>query len=257
MAALSPYSDFDSIEARSTSAGMRAPREEVRDDRSHCRARGLGAAARLRSTSAIPAIYQQDTWRPLFARLRREAPVHYCAESRYGPYWSVTRYNDIMTVELDHATYSSQLGGIQVEDQPADMKRGSFIRMDPPRHTAQRKTVAPVAAPINLASYEVTIRERTRAVLDALAPQRDLRLGGQGLDRAHDHDAGDAVRLPLGGAAQAHLLVGRRHLQRRRARRARSFGGGALCRASAHGRCLQGALAESGRRRRRGSTSSR
>jgi cytochrome P450 len=115
-----------------------------------------------------PAIYEQDTWGPLFARLRREAPVHYCAESRYGPYWSVTRYNDIMTVELDHATYSSQLGGIQVEDQPADMKRGSFIRMDPPRHTAQRKTVAPVAAPNNLASYEVTIRERTRTVLDAL-----------------------------------------------------------------------------------------
>ena len=82
-----------------------------------------------------PTIYEQDTWRPLFARLRREAPVHYCAESRYGPYWSVTRYNDIMTVELDHASYSSQLGGIQVEDQPADMKRGSFIRMDPPRHT--------------------------------------------------------------------------------------------------------------------------
>jgi cytochrome P450 len=115
-----------------------------------------------------PSLYEQDTWRPLFARLRREAPVHYCAASPYGPYWSVTRYNDIMTVELDHATYSSQLGGIQVEDQPTDMKRGSFIRMDPPRHTAQRKTVAPVAAPNNLASYETTIRDRTRAVLDAL-----------------------------------------------------------------------------------------
>jgi cytochrome P450 len=115
-----------------------------------------------------PAIYQQDTWQPLFARLRREAPVHYCAESRYGPYWSVTRYNDIMKVELDHASYSSQLGGIQVEDQPTDMKRSSFIRMDPPRHTAQRKTVAPVAAPNNLASYEATIRQRTRIVLDAL-----------------------------------------------------------------------------------------
>ena len=115
-----------------------------------------------------PALYEQDTWQPLFARLRREAPVHYCAESRYGPYWSVTRYADIMSVELDHACYSSERGGIQVEDQPADMKRGSFIRMDPPRHTAQRKTVAPVAAPNNLASYEVTIRDRTRAVLDAL-----------------------------------------------------------------------------------------
>jgi hypothetical protein len=36
-----------------------------------------------------PAIFQRDTWQPLFARLRREAPVHYCPESRYGPYWSV------------------------------------------------------------------------------------------------------------------------------------------------------------------------
>ena len=116
-----------------------------------------------------PAIYQRDTWQPLFARLRREAPVHYCAESRYGPYWSVTRYNDIMAVELDHATYSSQLGnGLQIEDIPADMERRSFIRMDPPRHTAQRKAVAPVAAPKNLESYAITIRERTRAVLDAL-----------------------------------------------------------------------------------------
>jgi cytochrome P450 len=115
-----------------------------------------------------PAIYEQDTWQPLFARLRREAPVHYCAESRYGPYWSVTRYNDIMTVELDHASYSSQLGGIQIEDQPADMKRANFIRMDPPRHTLQRKTVAPIAAPNNLASCEATIRQRTRVVLDAL-----------------------------------------------------------------------------------------
>jgi cytochrome P450 len=115
-----------------------------------------------------PTLYQEDRWAPLFARLRREAPVHYCAASHYGPFWSVTRYNDIMAVELDHATYSSELGGIQVEDQPADMKRGSFIRLDPPRHTTQRKTVAPIAAPANLASYELTIRQRTRAVLDEL-----------------------------------------------------------------------------------------
>jgi cytochrome P450 len=114
-----------------------------------------------------PAVYQQDTWQPLFARLRREAPVHYCAESPYGPYWSVTRYNDIMAVELDHATYSSQLNSwVNIED--IDMESRSFMRMDPPRHTAQRKAVAPVAAPENLANYAITIRERTCAVLDAL-----------------------------------------------------------------------------------------
>ncbi|MEZ5853078.1 MAG: cytochrome P450 [Hyphomicrobiaceae bacterium] len=114
-----------------------------------------------------PALYEQDTWRPLFARLRREAPVHYCAESAYGPYWSVTRYEDIMAVELDHATYSNT-GGIQILQVPDEMRRPSFIQMDPPKHTVQRKTVAPVAAPSALANLETTIRQRTAAALDAL-----------------------------------------------------------------------------------------
>ena len=115
-----------------------------------------------------PALYEQDTWQPLFTRLRRESPVHFCAASAYGPYWSVTRYQDIMKVELDHATFSSQTGGIQVEDQPGGMERPSFIRMDPPRHSEQRRTVAPVAAPTNLAHFETTIRARTVSVMDAL-----------------------------------------------------------------------------------------
>ena len=61
-----------------------------------------------------PHFYQDDTWRPLFAQLRREDPVHYCESSPFGPYWSVTRYDDIFAVELDHETYSSasELGGI-------------------------------------------------------------------------------------------------------------------------------------------------
>ncbi len=115
-----------------------------------------------------PKLYEDDVWQPLFARLRREAPVHYCRQSRYGPYWSISRYQDIMAVEVDHATFSSQLGGIQVEDQPQGQERPSFIRMDPPRHTEQRRTVAPVAAPTNLAHYETIIRERTARVLDEL-----------------------------------------------------------------------------------------
>ncbi len=119
---------------------------------------------------ADPRLYQEDIWPPYFARLRREAPVHHCAQSAYGPYWSVTRYRDIMHVEVNHEIYSSaaELGGIQVEDQPKDMDRPSFIRMDPPRHTRQRRVVAPIVATENLANMEGTIRERTGRVLDAL-----------------------------------------------------------------------------------------
>jgi len=117
-----------------------------------------------------PQLYQDDAWRPLFEQLRRDDPVHYCEASRFGPYWSVTRYDDIFAVELDHENYSSssELGGIQVADQPKGREISSFIRMDPPGHTAQRRTVAPIVAPSNLANFEPLIRKRTCAVLDAL-----------------------------------------------------------------------------------------
>jgi cytochrome P450 len=117
-----------------------------------------------------PELYREDSWRPHFARLRREDPVHFHPESPYGPYWSVTRYADIMKVELDHRTFSSaqELGGIQIADQPKGSQLPNFLRMDPPRHTAQRKTVAPIVAPSNLANMEGLIRERTCRVLDGL-----------------------------------------------------------------------------------------
>ena len=119
---------------------------------------------------ANPQLYRDDSWAPHFARLRREDPVHFHPESPYGPYWSVTRFADIMTVELDHRTYSSasELGGIQIADQLKGQELPNFIRMDPPRHTAQRKTVAPIVAPSNLANMEGLIRERTAQVLGGL-----------------------------------------------------------------------------------------
>ena len=78
-----------------------------------------------------PLLYQNDSWGPLFAQLRREDPVHYCEASPFGPYWSVTRYDDIFAVELDHGTYSSanELGGIQVADPPKGRERPNFLRM--------------------------------------------------------------------------------------------------------------------------------
>jgi len=117
-----------------------------------------------------PRLYQDDTWHELFAQLRRDDPVHYCEASPFGPYWSVTRYDDIFAVELDHANYSSssELGGIQIADQPKGREIPNFIRMDPPGHTAQRRTVAPIVAPSHLANFEPLIRKRTADVLDTL-----------------------------------------------------------------------------------------
>ena len=65
-----------------------------------------------------PELYRADTWRPYFERMRNEAPVHYCADSVHGPYWSISTYDLIKQVELDFKTFSNQakLGGIQLQD---------------------------------------------------------------------------------------------------------------------------------------------
>jgi cytochrome P450 len=118
-----------------------------------------------------PALFRDDgAWQPYFARLRQEDPVHYCEESRFGPYWSVTKYKDIMTVDVDHAKFSSEsdLGGITIIDRPIEFRRQNFLSMDPPRHDEQRKAVQPIVAPPNLVNFESIIRERTCEVLDSL-----------------------------------------------------------------------------------------
>jgi cytochrome P450 len=114
--------------------------------------------------------YASDTQGPLFARLRKEDPVHYCPASANGPYWSVTRFHDIKFVDTHHDVYSSEVGGITIADRDAEpeVQLDNFIAMDPPKHEAQRKTVAPAVGPANLAKLESLIRERAADILDNL-----------------------------------------------------------------------------------------
>jgi cytochrome P450 len=112
-------------------------------------------------------LFEQDKHWGFFERLRKEAPVHYTAESPYGPFWSVTKYQDIMTVDTHHQLYSSE-GSITIEEPDPEFTVPMFIAMDPPKHDLQRMTVSPVVAPANLAVLESTIRERVIRILESL-----------------------------------------------------------------------------------------
>ncbi|MDE2488285.1 MAG: cytochrome P450, partial [Alphaproteobacteria bacterium] len=118
-----------------------------------------------------PELWRTDSHWAYFERLRREDPVHYCRKSRFGPYWSVTRYADIMAVDTNHEVFSSdsRKGGITLMDamEGAD-ELPMFIAMDPPRHDRERKVVSPIVAPGNLARMEELIRSRAAKILDDL-----------------------------------------------------------------------------------------
>ncbi|HEY3888230.1 MAG TPA: hypothetical protein VGL73_06625, partial [Caulobacteraceae bacterium] len=125
---------------------------------------------------------------PVFKRLRAEDPVHFTPESEFGPYWSITRWEDIMAVDTNHGAFSST-GGIVLtnlqlaaerlklpgertkEEQIEAARRGegsSFINLDEPHHGPKRKAVSPTLAPANIALMAPVVRERAGQILDAL-----------------------------------------------------------------------------------------
>ncbi len=124
-----------------------------------------------------PDRFQNDTILPVFERLRREDPVHFTPQSEFGPYWSITRFNDIMAVDTNHEVFSSA-DGITLVDLEAvaeqervmgARRRGAgFITMDEPEHAAHRKAVSPTVAPGNIANMAPVVRERAGQILDSL-----------------------------------------------------------------------------------------
>ena len=114
-----------------------------------------------------PFLYRQGLWRSYFKRVRDECPVHFQKASPFGPFWSVTRYEDIMFVDTRHDLFSAE-PIISIGPQPEGLEIETFIAMDPPKHDAQRQAVQGVVAPKNLAQMEALIRSRTADVLDQL-----------------------------------------------------------------------------------------
>ncbi|GAB1263992.1 cytochrome P450 [Aurantivibrio infirmus] len=114
-----------------------------------------------------PGIWFANEYLPFLERLRKEDPVHYCADSAVGPYWSVTKYQDIMTVDTSPEIYSSE-PTIGITDPLEEYTLPMFIAMDQPKHDVQRKTVQGVVSPMNLQKLEGVIRERAGNILDSL-----------------------------------------------------------------------------------------
>lgn len=116
---------------------------------------------------ANPLLFEAGKQYLWFKRLREEDPVHYCTEHQLGPYWSVTRYEDIMAVDTRPDLYSSE-PAITIRNPDDDFTLPMFIAMDPPKHDEQRKVVNPAVGPASLKNFEPLIRERTADILDSL-----------------------------------------------------------------------------------------
>ncbi len=121
------------------------------------------------------ALYAQDRWQEPFRTLRAQAPIQYVPESGFGPYWSVSTYKPIIHIEALPKVFSSswEYGGISIagdveKPMEGEQRLPMFIAMDPPNHTAQRRTVAPSFGPSEVAAMKAKVQARTAEVLDSL-----------------------------------------------------------------------------------------
>jgi cytochrome P450 len=112
----------------------------------------------------------------IFRRLRAEEPLHWNpGNDRFIPFWSVTKYADLIAVSRDTTTYSSQQG-ISMAANPADPSTlvgagKMMIITDPPRHVRLRRLVNKGFTPRATALLEPSVREITNQIIDDVAPR--------------------------------------------------------------------------------------
>jgi len=114
----------------------------------------------------------------LFARLRAEAPVAWQREGSQGPgFWALTRYDDVMKVDGDPQTFSSQRGGILMAYGPPESRHpllfrasvDAMINMDGQSHLQLRREHMPYFTPAYLGALKDKVAAETTRLIDAMA----------------------------------------------------------------------------------------
>ena len=114
-----------------------------------------------------------DGWpHDAFAVLRAKAPV-YWHEERHGPgFWVVSKYHDVIAVQLDSKTFSSARGGTLMKEfngEEREATRVQLINMDAPRHTRFRRLVNMGFSPKMTNRLTPHIREMATKIIDTVA----------------------------------------------------------------------------------------
>ena len=107
-----------------------------------------------------PGFFVDNDPHPVWAQLRREDPVHWTA-GLVRPFWSVTRYDDIVAAFAEPNLFSSQRGVLTIPSSremeqitPEMMGAGKMMIMtDPPLHTAMRRAFNRLFLPRAVGKY--------------------------------------------------------------------------------------------------------
>jgi cytochrome P450 len=129
---------------------------------------------------ARPSLFREGRAQAAFRYLRANDPVAWNdglteGDERFSGFWSVVKYDDVLTVSRDTATFSSARGiNMYVDPENPSPTSGAgkmIIAMDPPRHVRLRRLVNRGFTPRMVAQLEPHVRAITTSILDEVAPR--------------------------------------------------------------------------------------
>jgi cytochrome P450 len=116
----------------------------------------------------------------LWARLRRDDPIHWCEPEGFETFWAITRHHDIMEISGQPELFSNAGGIVLLNDeQAAAMERGdnplrdmrTIIEMDPPEHRIYRKLASGFFTPKGIGQLDEIVATSARALVDSLGAE--------------------------------------------------------------------------------------
>jgi methyl-branched lipid omega-hydroxylase len=116
-----------------------------------------------------PGLFVEGPPHELFSRMRAQAPVLWNRPiDRNDGFWSITGYDDALSVLNDWKSFSSRRG-IFLEEEgilPKEFNQFLFVMMDPPEHDKHRLLLTQVFTPRAVAQREDDIRAIITGLLD-------------------------------------------------------------------------------------------
>ena len=162
---------------------------------------------------ADPDTYVDGPPHDRFDALRRTEPVTWVEMDGEPGYWALLRHADVIHVSKHPEIFSASEGGVVIEDLgPVALEnmRDMLLAMDPPRHTAYRKPVAPEFKARVIAQLEARVRDVVTTILDRAEQQ------GPRIEFVHDVCAhlpsqilGELMGLPADDWPTIHAMAER------------------------------------------------
>jgi len=129
-------------------------------------------------------VYERHLPHAAYDEFRSTAPVAWVNETTANGhegagFWSLTTHEHIVAVHKDWRTFSSEVGGTEIEELQHDPEalaaRRTMLETDPPRHTKLRQLVNPTFSKLAVETYTAHAMQLVDDVVDdALAASRTV-----------------------------------------------------------------------------------